>query len=72
MATTGEKQVMVIGTDESEQSTYALEWTLDHFFAPFGPNSPFKLVIVHAKPMPSSVRWPRRPWSGGDFANCGC
>lgn len=55
MATTVEKQVMVIGADESEQSAYALEWTLDHFFAPFGPNSPFKLVIVHAKPMPSSV-----------------
>ncbi|CAL9023932.1 unnamed protein product [Prunus brigantina] len=55
MATTGEKQVMVIGADESEQSTYALEWTLDHFFAPFGPTAPFKLVIVHAKSMPSSV-----------------
>ncbi|KAM1101890.1 hypothetical protein ACFX2B_008105 [Malus domestica] len=45
-----EKQVMVIGADESEQSQYALEWTLDHFFKPFGGDkAPFKLIIVHAK-----------------------
>ncbi|PRQ26368.1 putative universal stress protein A [Rosa chinensis] len=50
-----EKQVMVVAADESEHSAYALEWTLEHFVTPFGPNTPFKLVIVHAKPMPSSV-----------------
>ncbi|XP_009346604.2 universal stress protein PHOS34-like [Pyrus x bretschneideri] len=45
-----EKQVMVIGADKSEQSQYALEWTLDHFFKPFGGDkAPFKLIIVHAK-----------------------
>ncbi|KAL0896231.1 hypothetical protein Bca101_080192 [Brassica carinata] len=33
-----------------EQSTYALEWTLDRFFAPYAPNFPFKLLIIHAKP----------------------
>ncbi|KAM1534460.1 hypothetical protein ACFX15_007896 [Malus domestica] len=45
-----EKQVMVIGADQSEQSQYALEWTLDHFFKPFGGDkAPFKLIIVHAK-----------------------
>lgn len=49
MATT-EKPVMVVGIDDSEHSFYALEWTLDHFLAPSAPNSPFKLVIVHAKP----------------------
>uniref|UniRef100_A0A5B6YVH7 UspA domain-containing protein n=1 Tax=Davidia involucrata TaxID=16924 RepID=A0A5B6YVH7_DAVIN len=54
MATT-EKSVMVVGVDESEHSFYALEWTLDHFFTPFASNSPFSLVIVHAKPSPSSV-----------------
>ncbi|KAM3735784.1 hypothetical protein ACB098_10G113700 [Castanea mollissima] len=50
-----EKQVMVVGMDDSEHSTYALEWTLDHFFTPFASNHPFKLVLVHAKPTPSSV-----------------
>ncbi|KAF5744142.1 hypothetical protein HS088_TW08G00738 [Tripterygium wilfordii] len=55
MATTTEKQVMVVGIDDSEHSTYALVWTLDHFFTPLGSNSPFKLVIVHAKPSPASA-----------------
>ncbi|KAF8387853.1 hypothetical protein HHK36_026515 [Tetracentron sinense] len=54
MATT-EKSVMVVGIDDSEHSFYALEWTLDRFFTPFAPNHPFNLVIVHAKPSPSSV-----------------
>ncbi|GMN38007.1 hypothetical protein TIFTF001_007286 [Ficus carica] len=52
---TDEKQVMVVGIDDSEQSSYALEWTLDHFFAPYASNPPFKLVIVHAKPTPTSA-----------------
>jgi len=50
MATGDGKSVMVVGVDDSEQSTYALEWTLDRFFAPYAPNYPFKLFIVHAKP----------------------
>ena len=50
-----EKQVMILAADESEHSAYALQWTVEHFFAPFGSNTPFKLVIVHAKPIPSSV-----------------
>lgn len=50
MATGEEKPLMVVGVDESEQSTYALEWTLDRFFAPYAPNFPFKLLIIHAKP----------------------
>ncbi|KAL8548651.1 hypothetical protein ACS0TY_007799 [Phlomoides rotata] len=49
-----EKPVMVVGLDESEHSFYALEWTFQHFFSP-PENSPFKLVIVNAKPSPSSV-----------------
>ena len=50
------KQVMVIGADDSEESHYALEWTLDHFFKPLGGDAaPFKLIIVHAKPSVSSV-----------------
>ncbi|KAL0437613.1 UNVERIFIED_CONTAM: hypothetical protein Sradi_0469200 [Sesamum radiatum] len=45
-----EKSVMVVGLDDSDHSFYALEWTLQHFFSPSPENSPFKLVIVHAKP----------------------
>lgn len=54
MATT-EKPVMVIGLDESDHSYYALEWTLDHFFAPFAPNFPYKLIILHAKASTASI-----------------
>ncbi|KAK6940979.1 UspA [Dillenia turbinata] len=53
--TTPEKQVMVIGIDDSEHSTYALNWTLDHFFTPFPSNPPFKLVIAHAKPLATTA-----------------
>ncbi|XP_073292142.1 universal stress protein PHOS34 [Primulina huaijiensis] len=45
-----EKSVMVVGIDDSEHSFYALDWTLQHFFSPWQDNSPFNLVIVHAKP----------------------
>ncbi|XP_054779423.1 universal stress protein PHOS34-like isoform X1 [Prosopis cineraria] len=53
MAETSEKQVMVVAIDESEHSSYALKWTLDHFFKPV-PNPLFKLVLVHAKPYATS------------------
>ncbi|CAJ1968630.1 unnamed protein product [Sphenostylis stenocarpa] len=46
-----EKKVVVIGIDDSEQSTYALRWTLDHFF----PNPVFKLVLVHSRPTATSA-----------------
>ncbi|KAL9418398.1 hypothetical protein AB3S75_041248 [Citrus x aurantiifolia] len=52
---TAETQTMVVGIDDSEHSTYALQWTLDHFFANSTVNPPFKLVIVHARPSPSAV-----------------
>ena len=52
---TSEKQVMVVGIDDSEHSMYGLEWTLDHFFSPFASNPPFKLFIVHAKPFAASA-----------------
>ncbi|OWM77964.1 universal stress protein PHOS34-like [Punica granatum] len=55
MATGAEKQVMVVGIDESDHSLYALRWTIDRFFAPFSPNPPFKLVLVHAKPHPAKA-----------------
>ncbi|XP_054803283.1 universal stress protein PHOS34-like isoform X1 [Prosopis cineraria] len=51
---TSEKQVMVVGIDEYDHSTYALQWTLDHLFAN-GPNPSFKLVLVHAKPTAASA-----------------
>ncbi|XP_057422761.1 universal stress protein PHOS34-like isoform X2 [Lotus japonicus] len=46
------KQVMVIGIDDSEHSVYAINWTLDHFFA---KNPSFKLVLVHARPSATSA-----------------
>ncbi|XP_060215459.1 universal stress protein A-like protein [Lycium barbarum] len=49
-----EKQVMIFSLDDSDHSYYALEWTLDHFF-PSPSTSNFKLIIVHAKPNPTSV-----------------
>ncbi|KAK2990625.1 hypothetical protein RJ640_019905 [Escallonia rubra] len=52
---TSEKSVMLVAIDDSEHSFYALDWTLDHFFTPFAPNSPYKLIIVHAKPTPASA-----------------
>nr|POF24394.1 universal stress protein a-like protein [Quercus suber] len=54
-AAVAEKQVMVVGIDDSERSTYALEWTLDHFFTPYASDHPFKLVLVHSKPTPFSA-----------------
>ncbi|XP_028771211.1 universal stress protein PHOS34 [Neltuma alba] len=51
---TSEKQVMVVGIDDYDHSIYALQWTLDHFFAS-GPNPLFRLVLVHAKPSATSV-----------------
>lgn len=49
-----EKQVMIFALDDSDHSYYALEWTLDHFF-PSPSISNFKLIIIHAKPTPTSV-----------------
>nr|AGV40783.1 universal stress protein [Salicornia brachiata] len=50
-----DKPVMLVAVDDSEQSFYALEWTLDHFFTPFAPNFPFKLILVNSKPTPTSA-----------------
>lgn len=52
---TSEKQTMLVGIDDSEHSFYALEWTLDHFFTNFPTDPPFKLIVVHAKPLPSAI-----------------
>ncbi|XP_061962706.1 universal stress protein PHOS34-like [Populus nigra] len=54
MAGTG-KKVMTLGMDNNEPSFYALQWTLDHFFVPFGQDPPFKLLIIHAQPRLASV-----------------
>ncbi|KAG0483029.1 hypothetical protein HPP92_011113 [Vanilla planifolia] len=51
-----ERRAIVVGIDDSEHSFYALQWTLDHFFSgtlAFG--AAYKLVVVHAKPLPSSI-----------------
>ncbi|KAK4780697.1 hypothetical protein SAY87_016803 [Trapa incisa] len=55
MASAGDKPVMLVGIDDSEHSLYALDWTIDHFFAPFSHCPPFKLVVLHAKPSPSTM-----------------
>ncbi|KAK0608656.1 hypothetical protein LWI29_033925 [Acer saccharum] len=47
-----EKPVLMVAVDDSVHSYYALEWTLDHFFAAYGPDHPFKLKLVHARPTP--------------------
>ncbi|KAJ7972961.1 Universal stress protein A [Quillaja saponaria] len=52
---TVEKQVMVVGVDDSDHSRYALEWTLDHFFVSFASNPTFKLLLVHAIPSATSA-----------------
>ncbi|TKW28832.1 hypothetical protein SEVIR_3G354100v4 [Setaria viridis] len=48
------KPVMVVGIDDSDHSYYALEWTLQHFFAPGQPQQ-YRLVVLTAKPPASSV-----------------
>lgn len=45
---------MLVALDESDQSFYALEWTLDHFFASNLSHS-FKLHVIHARPSPASL-----------------
>ncbi|KAJ0946216.1 putative rossmann-like alpha/beta/alpha sandwich protein [Helianthus annuus] len=52
---TEEKPMMIVGIDDSDHSFYALEWTLDHFLVPSSPNTPFKLIVVHSKPSPTSA-----------------
>jgi hypothetical protein len=54
MAQVSEKQVMVVGIDDSNYSSYALEWTLDHLVTTL-PNPVFKLILVYAKPSVSSA-----------------
>ncbi|PKA48945.1 Universal stress protein A-like protein [Apostasia shenzhenica] len=53
-----EKMVLVVGIDDSVHSFYALQWTLSHFFSGASAaavGAAHKLIIVHAKPSPSSV-----------------
>ncbi|CAN6343240.1 unnamed protein product [Urochloa humidicola] len=48
------KMTMVAGVDESEHSFYALQWALNHFFAP-GQAQQYRLVVVTAKPSAASA-----------------
>ncbi|KAL9235763.1 hypothetical protein vseg_010499 [Gypsophila vaccaria] len=50
-----EKGLMLVGIDESEESFYALKWVLNNFITNYSPNYPFNLLLVHAKPNPSSA-----------------
>ncbi|KAL6896589.1 hypothetical protein ACP4OV_007161 [Aristida adscensionis] len=55
----GEKKagrtVVVVGVDDSEHSYHALEWTVRHVTAGMAGGAGAELVVVHAKPSPSSV-----------------
>ncbi|GJX17527.1 adenine nucleotide alpha hydrolases-like superfamily protein [Tanacetum coccineum] len=51
------KPVMVVGVDESVESFFALEWTLDRFLVPSAPNPPFSLIIVYSKPSATSLNF---------------
>nr|XP_007132573.1 hypothetical protein PHAVU_011G106200g [Phaseolus vulgaris]ESW04567.1 hypothetical protein PHAVU_011G106200g [Phaseolus vulgaris] len=62
-ASQSEKKVVVIGIDDSEASTYAIWWTLDHFF----PSPIFRLVLVHSRPAASSVSFPGPTTSAGQI-----
>nr|GEX03543.1 adenine nucleotide alpha hydrolases-like superfamily protein [Tanacetum cinerariifolium] len=55
--TTMVKPVMVVGVDESVESFFALEWTLDRFLVPSAPNPPFTLIIVYSKPTATSLNF---------------
>ena len=59
-----QKTVVVVGVDDSDHSYHALEWTVRHVAA--GMAGAADLVIVHAKPSPSSVV------SFGGAGMCGC
>lgn len=54
-AATAARTVVVVGIDDSERSFYALQWTLLHFFSGRGLSPHFELVVVHAKPIATSV-----------------
>ncbi|ESW16309.1 hypothetical protein PHAVU_007G145800 [Phaseolus vulgaris] len=59
-----EKKVVVIGINDREASTYAIRWTLDHFFL-----SPiFRLVLVHARSIASSTVGFTGPSAGEIFS----
>ncbi|ESW16272.1 hypothetical protein PHAVU_007G143000 [Phaseolus vulgaris] len=63
-ASQSEKKVVVIGIDDREASTYAIRWTLDHFF----PSPIFKLVLVHSRPAASSAVGFTGPSAGEIFS----
>ncbi|KAL6638435.1 hypothetical protein ACP70R_023930 [Stipagrostis hirtigluma subsp. patula] len=48
------KMTMVVGIDDSEHSFYALQWALQHFFAPGRPHE-YRLAVVNAKPTAASA-----------------
>ncbi|XP_042471164.1 universal stress protein PHOS34-like isoform X1 [Zingiber officinale] len=51
------KPVIAVAVDDSERSFHALRWTLLRFFSSpaAGSTLPFKLVVVHARPTPTSI-----------------
>ncbi|KAL6847411.1 hypothetical protein ACP4OV_023264 [Aristida adscensionis] len=48
------RMTMVVGVDDSDHSFYALQWALQHFFAPAQPQL-YRLAVVTAKPTAASA-----------------
>lgn len=53
--TSGSERVVVVGVDDSAHSYHALQTALDLFFVPSKSNPQFKLVVIHARPIATSV-----------------
>ncbi|XP_037488750.1 uncharacterized protein LOC119367300 [Triticum dicoccoides] len=60
------KTVVLVGVDDSDHSYRALEWALRYVAETAGPRAPTELVVVHAKPVVSSVVTLGGPAAAGD------
>ncbi|KAJ0035917.1 hypothetical protein Pint_24514 [Pistacia integerrima] len=48
------KPLMLVAVDDSNHSFFALEWALDNFFVSVGSNHLFRLMVIHARPTPTT------------------
>ncbi|XP_068640042.1 universal stress protein A-like protein [Aristolochia californica] len=61
------KKIILVGVDDSAESSYSLEWTLDHVLLPMKGSSEtsfFKIILLHIKPPASQVVRLAGPGSG--------
>ncbi|KAG9441134.1 hypothetical protein H6P81_016988 [Aristolochia fimbriata] len=71
------KKTILVGIDDSSESLYSLEWTLDHLILPMkgsDGSSSFKVILLHVKPPASHVMRLAGPvqgvWSGNGGGRC--